>query len=187
MPDGTKSLPEPISTDHQQGLVAFISVRAIPLYSWHEWELGILNLRLQPHFPGANELKSHTTPYTANMIIEKTNIMSVRWVGMSWTSWSSWPFFWALSSASCPAAEFSASSVSWGPSAVSAASRPWRGSPWWYRPSSSRCQVGMVGWLVGWIDLCTRDIFPGPVKGRPHRWPPELGQMGTSTGWNSWR
>ena len=26
------------------------------------------------------------------------------------------------------------------------------------------------GWLVGWIDLCTQDIFPGTIKGRPQRW-----------------
>ena len=60
LPDGTKPLPEPMLTDNQWGIVAFTWGQFHNKYS----RLSILNmslkityLKLQPHLPGANELK----------------------------------------------------------------------------------------------------------------------------------
>ena len=47
-PDGSKPLPVPMLTNHQLDLVAFIC---------HQFcSLKVIDLRLEPHLPGANEL-----------------------------------------------------------------------------------------------------------------------------------
>ena len=56
LPDGTKPLPEPMSTYHQQGWVTFISGQVHKRY--HQsiiWKIKYLKCR--SNFPGANELK----------------------------------------------------------------------------------------------------------------------------------
>ena len=60
LPDGTKPLPEPVLTDHQQSPGSDILIRAIsqemPQTSISKVHLKITYLKFHSNFPGANEL-----------------------------------------------------------------------------------------------------------------------------------
>ena len=60
LPDGTKSLPEPMLTDHQWSRVTFIlgQFREMLQPSVTKILLKITYLKLHSHFPGANELNA---------------------------------------------------------------------------------------------------------------------------------
>ena len=63
LPDGTKPLPEPMLTYHQWSFVVF-TLQQFTASAWHEisvhgMSLKIIILKLRPHPPGANELKSN--------------------------------------------------------------------------------------------------------------------------------
>ena len=61
LPDGTKPLPEPILTNHQQGVTAFIWGQLILQEMLQMYIIDITlkmtNSKLHYHFLGANELK----------------------------------------------------------------------------------------------------------------------------------
>ena len=59
LPDGTKPLPEPMLTNHKWGLVAFTWGQfhgKCSRYLSFVWLWKMINLRLQLHLPGTNEL-----------------------------------------------------------------------------------------------------------------------------------
>ena len=61
LPNGTNPLPKPMLINHQWGLHLMPNLNAADIYFWYDFEAEfhlstILNLRLNPHFGGINEL-----------------------------------------------------------------------------------------------------------------------------------
>ena len=71
LPDGIKPLPEPMLTDHQEGLVAFVSgqFHKIPRPPFTKVSLKITCLKLNWNLPGANELNLNVTKSHSSIAI----------------------------------------------------------------------------------------------------------------------
>ena len=92
LPDGTKPLAEPMSTDNQLGPVTFISGQFHKKYLNHQsqkWVWIPIYLKFHLNLPGANELRNNYNAHKAKGELEKSpiifsfnenTIQSIRWV-----------------------------------------------------------------------------------------------------------